>query len=445
MSASGDAPVSDRSVFSRWRLVFTLALLGLVLGFGWGIADRPIYRAIATVAVESDSQGADDARLERFAQRGGSAEVATEAAGLLGDDVAGADLLSTVNVRPAPRGGALIVSATSESPDLAAAAADGFAEALVEVEGDPLALGAAAELPSAPVENRPAGLCAAVGLLIGALLGLIAAALLSTSAQRGRRSRRAEAGSGPAEALTTSSREPLSEPLTLFAADLGADLIGTLAGSGRGVGEDPSGVLSLGADDLEAARDTADRIGLGEEPGPRSIAVVEVGHSGNGSSAATCLATAAAEFGGRILLVEADLGEPELAARLGIEPAPGLHDYLDGEAAPREVLRTVRVAVDDGDPSATVTFACVPAGRPGLAASVAGPQFEGLVDRLARVYDLVVYLAPPVPASDEAEAIGELVDGVVVLVDVDAARETLDRARDLLPADRVLGVVAADR
>jgi Mrp family chromosome partitioning ATPase len=440
LSASGEAPVSDRSVLSRWRLIFTLALLGLALGFGWGIADKPLYRATATVAVESDSQGAEEARLERFAQRGESDEVATKAAGLLGDDVAGADLLSTLAVRPAPQGGALILSATSESPDLAVAAADGFAEALVEVEGDPLALGAAAELPSTPAENRPAGLCAAVGLLIGALLGLIAAAALSISARRVRASKRAAVGPGGPGA-ETSPRDPLSE----FAAGLGADLIGAFAGSGRGVGEDPSGVLSLGGDDLEAARYIADRIGLGEEPGPRSIAVVEVGHSGNGSSAAACLATAAADLGGRVLLVEADLGEPDLAARLGIATAPGLHDYLDGGASPSEVLRTVRVAVDGGDLNATVTFACVPAGRPGPGASIAGLRFEGLAGRLARVYDLVVYLAPPVPGGGDAEAISELVDGVVVLVDVDAPPETLDPARDQLSAERVLGVVVADR
>ncbi len=50
----------------------------------------------------------------------------------------------------------MIVSATSESPDYAAAAADGYAEALVKVEGDPLALGASASIPTTPFENRSA-------------------------------------------------------------------------------------------------------------------------------------------------------------------------------------------------------------------------------------------------------------------------------------------------
>ena len=101
MTPRGDAVGPDPGP-AGWRIVLALALIGTALGFGWGIADQPRYRATATVAVESDSQGSDQARLERFAQRGGSDEVATKAASLLGDDVPGADLLADVTVRPSP-------------------------------------------------------------------------------------------------------------------------------------------------------------------------------------------------------------------------------------------------------------------------------------------------------------------------------------------------------
>jgi len=167
-------------MLSRWRLIFVFGLLGLVLGGAWGVADQPVYTAIAGVAVESDSQGADEARLERFAQRGESDEVATEAAGLLGNDVPGADLLSDVSVRPASEGGAVIVTASSETPGFAAAAANGIAAALVKVEGDPLSLGSDASLPASASEGRSAIRCAAIGLVVGLLIGLIAAAVSST-------------------------------------------------------------------------------------------------------------------------------------------------------------------------------------------------------------------------------------------------------------------------
>ncbi|KAA0268970.1 MAG: hypothetical protein EDQ89_10905, partial [Acidobacteria bacterium] len=130
-----------------WRTVLVLTLVGAAAGFAWGIADRPVYRAAATVAVESDSEGADRARLERFAQRGESAAVARRAAAILGRDVPGADLLADVSVEPGPAGGFLVVGAESAAPDVAAAAADGYARALVATEGDPLALGAAPAVP----------------------------------------------------------------------------------------------------------------------------------------------------------------------------------------------------------------------------------------------------------------------------------------------------------
>jgi hypothetical protein len=153
-----------------------LTLIGAAAGFGWGIADRPVYRATATVVVESDSQGAEGARLERFAQRGESVAVARRAAAILGRDVPGADLLADVSVEPGPAGGFIVIAAESEAPDVATAAADGFARALVAVEGEPLALGAAATIPAGPVEDRPAARWAGIGALAGLLAGLIAVA-----------------------------------------------------------------------------------------------------------------------------------------------------------------------------------------------------------------------------------------------------------------------------
>ena len=61
MTAAGDAGGSDPAA---WRILIALALIGAALGFAWGVADQPRYRATATVAVESDSQGSDQARLE---------------------------------------------------------------------------------------------------------------------------------------------------------------------------------------------------------------------------------------------------------------------------------------------------------------------------------------------------------------------------------------------
>ncbi|HEX7293205.1 MAG TPA: hypothetical protein VF259_01560, partial [Solirubrobacterales bacterium] len=56
------------------------------------------------------------------------------------------------------------------------------------------------------------------------------------------------------------------------------------------------------------------------------------------SALALGLATAAVATGRRAVLVECDLAAPSLARRVGLEPAPGLHEYLGVEAEARQIL-----------------------------------------------------------------------------------------------------------
>jgi Mrp family chromosome partitioning ATPase len=418
-------------VVGGWRVVLVLALVGALIGFGWGIADQPRWWATATVAVESDSQGSDEARLERFAQRGESDEVATTAAGLIGDDVPGADLLSDVTVRPSPRGGSLTITATADAPDVAAAAADGFQRALVEVEGDPLALGKAASIPAEPYEDRSAALWAGIGFLAGLVAGLIAAVLLAAT-------RRRRSGIAPARPAERPEPAP-ADPLAAFADALGARLTGYDAGPEGSVTRDVDGV-GIPARAVAEVGMLADRLRLRSAGGPGSLAVTAVGDEADVADIAAALAVAAAGAGRRVLLVEADLGAPGLAAAFGVASAPGLADYLDGGASPQEVLRTVPVV-----PGGSAGFAFVPAGNGVEDASVAVPRFEGLVGRLARVYDLVVYAAPPVLGSSDADAVAVLTDAVAVLVGPDAGPDDLDDAAGLLGGARVAVVAAASR
>lgn len=390
-----------------WRTVLVLTLIGTAVGFAWGIADRPVYRATATVAVESDSQGADRARLERFAQRGESAAVARRAAAILGRDVPGADLLADVSVEPGPAGGFLVVAAEADAPDVAVAAADGFARALVAVEGDPLALGAAPTVPAGPAEDRPAGLWAAIGALAGLLAGLLAVAAT-------RRRRGAPAAPGAA------SRQPTPADRVV---DFGS---GLLADAG-------SGALAVAPPALADAGMLADRLGLRSGTGPRSLAVVPVGASAPAVELAATLAIAAAGAGRRALVVESDLDEPVLADRLGVEPEPGLAEYLAGDAAPRDVLRAI-AAVPAG-------FACVPAGS-GVAAGLPGPRFADLAARLARAYDFVAHVTPPVDGRDDG-AVAALFDDVVVVAGPADGAAELDRAVERLGGDPVRALVRA--
>lgn len=429
MNARADAGGPDPSP-AGWRIVLALALIGAALGFGWGIADQPRWRASATVAVESDSQGSDRARLERFAQRGESEQVATRAAVLLGNDVPGADLLADVTVRPAPQGGFVVVTATADAPDVAAAAADGFQRALVDVEGEPLALGSAATIPGSPTGDRPAALWAAIGLIAGALAGLLVAAVLRLLRHEGGRHPR---GTSPAEALEdradAGSTSALAGRLGAGVAELDPGPDGPIVGSGNGAG------LAVAPAAAPAVAELAGRLGVVGGAGPGSIALTAIGPGADPLGVAAALAIAATEAGLRALVVDADLGRPGLARRLGVEPAPGLHDYLEGRAGPREVLRGVAVAGGEG-------FAAVPAGSPAPGATVAGSRFAALVSRLGRAYDVVLYASPPILGSEDADAVVGLVDEVVLLVGPDPSPADLDRAAELLAGTPVTTVAA---
>jgi len=122
--------------------------------------------------------------------------------------------------------------------------------------------------------------------------------------------------------------------------------------------------------------------------------------SGEGEAApvaAIALAAAAASAGRRTILVECDLGQPRLAAQVGLAAAPGLHEYLRWEAEPQDVIQPVVL----GGPAAsslTEPLVCVCGGRPATKAeTLLGLQsFAHMVEKLRGAYELVVLSGAPV-------------------------------------------------
>src|SRR5581483_4174628 len=61
------------------------------------------------------------------------------------------------------------------------------------------------------------------------------------------------------------------------------------------------------------------------------------------STVAARLAIAYAQTGKRTLLVECDFRRPVLADRFGLERAPGMTDYLTGNAEPHAILQRATI------------------------------------------------------------------------------------------------------
>ena len=404
MSASRGARAATTAALSaRARTVIAAGLAGLLLGFLWGVADVPRYTASATVLVSGGGGApAADAELGAAAELAAGAEVADRAAGLLGGDVSGADLLSEIEASADPSAGAVRIEAEADSPDFAAAAANGYAMALVDVGGKHYGEGAAADIPGAPSANRSALGWSLIGLLAGLLAGLAAVAIAG---------RRRAAYSEPSAPWT----EPASRLPVRGAEDgfNGAPILARIA--------DPAGLIGGGDEAIEIDRagarifaDVAAELRLDEpDQAPRRLAVLEPA-TGEGALAVVFgLAVAAADLGLRAIVVEADLDEPALASRIGVRARPGLRDYLRGTAGPRDVLRSVPVGVG-GERAALV---CVPAGESGgpPPEGVGGERFAALIRRLPRAYDLILLCGPPVGRGAEAAAIARLMDGVVLV------------------------------
>lgn len=132
---------------------------------------------------------------------------------------------------------------------------------------------------------------------------------------------------------------------------------------------------------------------LGRLGGARTV--LATGEADAGGTVALGLATTAVAQGRRAVLVECDLAHPRLAESLGLATAPGLVEYLRGEAEARALLEPV-VLAGPAAAAALDPLVCVVAGRPvaepwGLLAS--GSLRRALAN-VGEAYELTVVAAP---------------------------------------------------
>lgn len=158
------------------------------------------------------------------------------------------------------------------------------------------------------------------------------------------------------------------------------------------------------------------------------------------STVAMALAGAAAVAGKQTLLVECDLRRPCFADRLGVDPEPGLTDYLVGRAEPADVLQVVDLispASVNGSGAAkkkdaraeAARMVCIAAGSPApLPAELLGSErFEHFLEKVSNAYDLVILDSSPIlPVVDSLELVPH-VDGMIMCVRL--SKTTREEAR----------------
>jgi capsular exopolysaccharide synthesis family protein len=197
-----------------------------------------------------------------------------------------------------------------------------------------------------------------------------------------------------------------------------ADTLGRVGMFSNGTGKEAG-------DDLDTFRILRANVDfLGGDEDLTTLAVTSPLAEEGKSTVSAGLAYANALAGRRTVLVECDLRRPTLAARLALETAPGLSDYLIGKAKLPDILRSV-----DVEGPAAESLAAIPAGVavPQPIELLASNRFADFLAEVSKDHEFVVLdCAPLLPVGDALELLPR-VDGVLLCIRL--GQTTYEQAR----------------
>ncbi len=176
-----------------------------------------------------------------------------------------------------------------------------------------------------------------------------------------------------------------------------------------------------------------------------SVLVTSAAPGDGKTTVAWNLAIAAAETGGRVLLVEADLRHPGIAQGLGMRAARGLSTVLAGEASLQTAVQEVPLPDRDGGRGVrTIEVLLSGPLPPNPSDLLESDRMRELIASAERDYDLIVIDTPPMAVVSDAIPLLKEVGGVIVVGRLgrttrDAAARLHDQLENL--ACHVLGIV----
>lgn len=418
---------------ARWLSVVACGIAGLVVALVASLATTPIYSARSQVFVSvrgSDStaellEGSNFTvrQVKSYTQLATSPMVLTPVIDELGLDETPDDLAQRVEAT-SPLDTVLIdVTAEDESPEQAASVADAVAASLADVVreletpagGGPspvqLSTVRTAVIPASPASPNT-GLNMAIGLVLGLAAG-VGLAILRERLDTKVRDNKDVQSISHAPTLGTIGYDETAEKRPLI------------------VQESPQSPRS------EAFRRLRTNLQFVSVEESSNAIVITSALPGEGkTTTAINLAITLADAGTRVVLVDADLRRPCVAAYLGIEGAVGLTTFLIGRASEIDVVQ----------PWGNGNLDVIASGQvpPNPSELLASDRMSALVQQLTASYDLVLIdTAPLLPVTDGA-ILAQLVSGAVVVVAAGAVhKQQLGHAVESLKTvgARVLGTV----
>jgi len=171
-----------------------------------------------------------------------------------------------------------------------------------------------------------------------------------------------------------------------------------------------------------------------KEPLTKLLVTSALPKEGKSFTAANLAQVIVRQHGRRVLLIDADLRNPQLHNLLGAEPGPGLSEYLLAAAdelsiiqrGPMENLFLIPAGRDVGNPAELVS----------------NGRMKFLLSRLEPMFDWIIIDSPPAVLVTDAAALANYCDGVLLVVrsnntPVEAAQKAVLEFRDR----NVVGVV----
>jgi polysaccharide biosynthesis transport protein len=315
----------------------------------------------------------------------------------------------------------LEIAATTEDPDLAAAIANETSTSLrariteLEASGEASTVELTVISPAvAPTEPSSPDVLrnVAIGLVLAVVAGIAAAGVreLLDNRVRGTEDFEDEFGA-PVLAVIPADRE-------------GSDLASISSRRPQ----------SLQAESYRDLRTGLQFMGLRGEA--RSVLVTSSVVGEGKSSTASNLAQVLGQSGSRVLLIDADLRMPSLAAYLGLEGGAGLTTALLGEAPLEDLVQPL--GADGVDVLASGPI------PPNPSELLGSDQMKQLLEDAAVAYDVVVIDTAPLLAVTDALVLSQIVGGTIVVAQNRRVRkQQLYRVLEKLDAvqARVLGVV----
>ncbi|MFL1597291.1 polysaccharide biosynthesis tyrosine autokinase [Gordonia amicalis] len=399
-----------------WIAVLTSLLFG-VLALGYSTIATPIYKATAvlyvTSSTDSNSQSAyqgslaSQQRVASYAQLVRSDVIVGEAVAANALGISVEEAQTTLSASSAPGTVLLNVSAKSDDPATAAGLANGVAEAMTRYVqtletpsggGSPLAKltvvtpAQPASTPTSPnyIKNVLGG------LLVGLVFGLLFVLLRNKFDSKVRSETDIEEllGSPPLAAIPDDTQVS------------GHRLIDFRMGAGPAA---------------EAYRKLRANLAFVRVDSPPRVIVISSPQEGEGKSTTSAnLASALAESGHSVVIVDGDLRRPTVASTFEVTNAVGFTNYLTRELDLENIIQQSKIRGVD-------VIASGPK-PPNPAELLESKRAREAIDELRCTYDYVVIDAPPILPLADPVVLGRAADALLLVVCTNRTRNAESRA-----------------